>query len=273
MPQLFHFPKFNRAFAVKSLQALLFIALTSVAFHSCKNQTDGDLVSESREEIDSLVNYIEVVNAKIEAIGIEALSLRYEKEQNENVQVKANLDDSNVVVKLSQEYFDNVNKVSKYTEVFLRDGVMYASRDLHSYQKKKDDRATLEYLNFYDQKGQITKSFSRHCKATDDISTVLYESEPKAQAVDLAAMWRTINQEEEFATNFRGFIVSDLHYLVVGTENGYTTTLRVEYYDRLIQMLLGDKERYMNQPLSVKFEIETLPSGLTYQIYQGGTWK
>lgn len=83
---------------------------------------------------------------------------------------------------------------------------------------------------------------------------------------------RALNSEKEFETTFQGFVDQDIFsYLIVGPNypDGFTSALRLDYKDKLIQILLSDPKNHLGAKLKVNFE-NYEDRGFRFQVYAGG---
>ena len=81
-----------------------------------------------------------------------------------------------------------------------------------------------------------------------------------------------LNSRKEFATTFQGFVNQDMFsYIILGPDdpNGFTTALRLDYKDQLVNILASDPEKYMGAHVKVNFEVHN-DRGFEFQVYAGG---
>jgi hypothetical protein len=78
-----------------------------------------------------------------------------------------------------------------------------------------------------------------------------------------------LNQEQEFATTFRGFVKEDPYlYIIVGEDDvkGYCSSLVVQYVTATIQKLQAHELEMIGTPLIIDFETLSGEQGYEYQI-------
>jgi hypothetical protein len=80
---------------------------------------------------------------------------------------------------------------------------------------------------------------------------------------------RVLNKEKEFETTFQGF-VSDgtLNYVLVGenTENGFASSLAVQYSEGDVRKLLKNEKAMIGKLLTVTHEVMEDERGLKFQL-------
>ncbi len=194
-------------------------------------------------------------------------SLYFTKEDQSTLEVNAFLNKSEDIVKIEEKYSDG--STGEYgTHIFyINGGKKYATKE--RYEVKKAKKSTfVERISFYDQKKKVVQTKIRQAQFEEEVESQNFEFIAPYDCSIQRAM-DAINQEGSFQTNFQGFITARGDtYLSVGEskENGYISTMLVQYHTTLTRKLQKDQEKYLGKKLNIEFQKMLEPSGFEYQI-------
>ena len=248
-----------------------------VLLASCSNN-DSDSVSKTSTPVvksfkdeAQMDKYVQELIVKTDSSGLIASSLHYEKSNGEGIEVHGLMDRENKIHILEETYSEGNGKPHGKRYYYLnQQGKPFVTREM--IDQISDEYAVfIDRVSYYDNSGKVIKTKERRASYEDEIENVSY------QAVGLHSIspdraWRALNSEKEFTTTFQGFVQQDvMTYLIVGenTEDGYTSALRLDYKDQLIQILYSNPEMYIGKRLHVNFQIFE-DRGMTFQVYAGG---
>ncbi len=194
-------------------------------------------------------------------------SLFYSREGGASVEVEIKVNDSNQMVKMVEEYTtENFPSIASNT-FYFKNAKMIASKELLE-EAVGDSSHFVERVTYYDENENpiITKK-----KAANFEEELDYESYQiiDNQKCSYGRALEVLNQENEYATTFQGFVKEDPYlYLIVGEnkENGYYSSVVVQYMTSLIKKLQQDEKGMLGTPLEIEYETLNGDQGYEYQI-------
>ena len=155
---------------------------------------------------------------------------------------------------------------------YYKKGKKVASREL-SEEGGEGDLHFVERLTYYDDNEEKIVTKERTAEYEEQLEDAAFiVGSPNDLLADRAN--RALNQSEEFAPLFEGFVEGeegDL-YLVVGDNkpNGYTSALLVQSRNGLVDRMYKDPDAYKGKQLSIAFSKEMSPDG-NYQLLYGAS--
>jgi hypothetical protein len=206
-----------------------------------------------------------------ESSDLIANSLHYEKADGQMFEVIGLLDTANVIQILEEQFSEGNGKTNGTRFYFLNNGKPFVIQELIDQVNGENEAVFIDRISYYDAKGKIIKTKERSASFQDDINTMKYKAAPLHPISSDRAM-DALNSKKEFATTFQGFVHQDMFsYIILGADdpNGFTTALRLDYKDQLVNILASDPEKYMGSHLKVNFEVH-VDRGFEFQVYAGG---
>lgn len=215
--------------------------------------------------------YVLELIALTDASGLVASSLNYQKSDGEGIEVHGLMDRDNKIHIVEEVYSEGNGKTHGTRYYYLnRNGKPFVTHEL--IDEIVGEQATfVDRVSYYDVSGKVVKTKERRAPYQDEIEQVSYKP-VGLKAISIDRAWRALNSKQEFETTFQGFVQQDvMSYLIVGENkpDGYTSALRLDYKDQLIQVLYSNPDMYMGEPVEVNFQVHE-DRGLTFQIYAGG---
>lgn len=258
---------------IKYLLPLLFLVA------ACGGSEKNDKVAEKKAPVvKSFKNEAEMDEYVLELLaitqdaGMIANSLHYEKPNGgEAIEVLGHMNKENKVLIVEEQYSEGAGKTRGVRYFYLnQNGKPFVTREL--IDEISGEQATfVDRVSYYDPSGKVIKTKERRAAYEDEIDQVSYQP-VGLHAVSIDRAWRALNSEKEFETTFQGFVNQDvMSYLIVGENNpnGFTSALRLDFKDQLIQILYTNPDTYIGDKLVVSFQIHE-DRGLKFQIYAGG---
>lgn len=258
----------------KYIFPLLLIGLVSCG-------TDGDSTEKKPGEKALIVKHFKneaemdahVLELKkiTESAQITANSLHYEKADGTMIEVIGHLDTANVIQILEEQFSEGNGKTNGTRYYFLNDGKPFVTQELIDQIDGTNEAVFIDRISYYDSKGKIIKTKERRASFQDDINKTGYKPAP-LHPIRMDRAMNVLESKKEFATTFQGFVNQDMFsYLIVGPDdpNGFTSALRLDYKDQLINILASDPERYYAAKIQVNFEVHN-DRGFEFQVYGGG---
>ncbi len=255
------------------MKQFLSFGLVLIILISCgqksQNQIDRDEVFSESTPLEQAEFKIEQLISKTETNDklVVMNSLYFTKSDLSSIEVFAYLDHKNNIVKIEEKYIDASKKYSSTNIYYINKGKKYATKERFSTNKGKNSRYT-ERVSFYDNKENVILSKSRNAVYEEDLEASSFTNIPFYNCPITRAM-NVINQSGEFETKFQGFVINGPDsYLLVGDsgENGYVSSLMIQFHTALTKKLLNDQEKYFGKKLKVEFQKMTEGSGFEYQI-------
>lgn len=234
------------------------------------DKAQGAIVKSFKNEAE-MDEYVLELIALTEASGMVANSLHYEKSDGTFEEVIGHMDRDNKIHIIEEQYGEGAGKTTGMRYFYLnQNGKPFVTREL--IDEITGDRAQfVDRVTYYDKNGGVIKTKERRADYQDEIDRVAYKPVPK-KGVSIDKAWRALNSEKEFQTTFQGFVSQDvMSYLIVGenTPDGFTSALRLDYKDQLIQILNNNPDAYIGEKLTVNFQVHE-DGALEFQIYAGG---
>ncbi len=194
-------------------------------------------------------------------------SLYFTKEDQSTLEVNAFLNKSEEIEKIEEKYSDGATGEYGTHIFYINKGKKYASKE--RFEVKVGQKATfVERVSFYDQQQKVITTKIRNAEFEEDVDAKKFEFIAPYDCSIQRAM-DALNQEGSFQTNFQGFITARGDtYLSVGEsiENGYISTMMVQYQTSLTKKLQKDQAKYLGKNLNIEFQKMIEPSGFEYQI-------
>lgn len=257
---------------MKKLNSLfLFVATVSI-LASCNDSTEEPKPEQPKKSTNySYDDNGDEVEAYIAAIDendslLSGSSLDYTRSDGYSMNVEFVVDDSSEIVRLV-ESFTTSNSGSIQSKVFYyKEGLKYATKEY--FEVGTGDAAKfVERVSYYDEKEQPVVTKQRTAPFEDMLEQKVFNIIEKYDCKDDKA-FRALNQKGEFETNFKGFIAEGpLNYMIVGENrpDGYVSSLLVQYYTPLVDYLIDNEKKMMDQKLEVDFEKVREGTGFTFQ--------
>lgn len=253
--------------------------LLLIGLASCGPDNSTDIKSDDKKtvvkhfkneaEMDEQVLELKKIT---EASDLIANSLRYEKADGTMIEVIAYLDTANVIQILEEQFSDGNGKTNGSRFYFLNNGKPFVTQELIDQVDPASNEAVfVDRVSYYDEKGKILKTKERSASFQDDISQMSYKAAPLRPISQNRAM-DALNSVKEFSTTFQGFAHQDMFsYIIIGpdTPDGFTTALRLDFKDQLVNILNSDPEKYLGAKVKVNFEVHE-DRGYEFQVYAGG---
>lgn len=226
----------------------------------------------NEESIEAEILAIEETIAKSELV---ASSLNYAKESGEAVQVLAYLSEDHKMLKLEEKFSDGQGKNNGKIAFYMKDKLPFATKE-HFEDNTTDPQAPkfVERVSYYDAKGKVLATKEKRVNYEEELVNASFVSVP-LHACSIDRAMRVLDQKDEFETTFQGFAVTEvLNYLIVGQpgDDGYSSTMRIEFEDDFIKDALKNQVKYLNRKCRVTFQTMQASSGFEYQVYTGGAW-
>lgn len=238
---------------------LLVVSLILVGLGSCED-TPIEKAPAALEENDNYQPNSDQVDAEkyMQIIDNDSLftgkSLYYSKENGESVEVDIFVNDSNVVVKMVEEY-TVLGSNSICTNVFYyKDNHKFVSKELFE-EVDGDVYSFVERVTYY-KEGVAAVTKERKANFENELVDKVFMIVGTHDCSDKRA-FEAMNQKNEFATTFQGFVESEqLIYLIVGEDkkDGFSTTLIVQFITPVINELRANESKMIGTPLRVNFE-------------------
>jgi Ni,Fe-hydrogenase maturation factor len=206
-----------------------------------------------------------------EASGLVANSLHYDKADGTIIEVLGHLDTSNVIQILEEQFSDGNGKTNGVRYYYLNNGKTFVTQELIDQIDGTNPAVFIDRISYYDEKGNVIKTKMRSASFEDDIYPLPYKAAP-LHSVNSERAMNALNSKGEFETTFQGFANQDLFsYLIVGPNDpdGFTTALRLDYKDQLVNILFSDPKKYLGAKIQVNFEVHE-DRGFEFQVYAGG---
>lgn len=250
---------------------VIFLAACAGNDSKSSDSTDKAKIVKTFKNEKEMDEYVQELTVLTEASGLVASSLRYEKTGGELIEVHGLMDRDNKIHIVEEVYSDGNGKSHGMRYYYLnQNGKPFVTRELID-EITGEQAIFVDRVSYYDESGKVVKTKERRAQYQDEIEQVAYK--PVAlHSISIDRAWRALNSKQEFATTFQGFVQQEvMSFLIVGenTKDGYTSALRLDYKDQLIQVLYSNPDAYLGEPIEVNFQIHE-DQGATFQIYAGG---
>jgi len=194
-------------------------------------------------------------------------SLFYSRGDGASVDVELFIDSNNVVVKMIEHYTNSTSQSICSNVFYLENSKKIATRELFEYSAK-DSLSFSERITFYNKNEKPIVSKMRTAYYEEELD---YESFNIVEKHDcnIQRALNVINQVDEYATTFRGFVKEDPYlYLIVGENDikGYSSSLVVQMMTATIKKLQLNELKMIGAPLTVEFQTLNDDQGFVYQI-------
>jgi hypothetical protein len=223
---------------------------------------------KNESEMDAQVLELKKITESSDLI---ANSLHYEKGDGTMIEVIGLLDTTNVIQIIEEQFSDGNGKSNGTRYYFLNNGKPFVTQELIDQVSDSKEAVFIDRISYYDEKGKIIKTKERSASFQDDINKMKYKPAP-LHPISVDHAMNALNSEREFATTFQGFVNQDMFsYIIVGANdpNGFTSALRLDYKDQLVNILASDPEKYLGSRIKVNFEVHD-DRGFEFQVYAGG---
>lgn len=257
----------------KYIFPLLLVGLVSCGSDdSAKKDTkeQGTIVKhfKNESEMDAQVLALKKIT---EASGLVGNSLHYDKMDGTFIEVIGHLDTANVIQIVEEQFSDGNGKTNGTRYYYLNNGLPFVTQELIDQVDGTNQALFVDRISYYDEKGKVIKTKTRSASFEDDIYQLKYQAAP-LHSVSIDRAMKALNSKGEFATTFQGFVNQDVFsYLIVGPNDpdGFTTALRLDYKDQLVNILYSDPKKYLGAKIQVNFEVHE-DRGFEFQVYAGG---
>lgn len=253
--------------------------LLLIGLASCGSDTTADKKPEEKKIIvkhfkneAEMDKHMEELTKITEAADLLANSLHYEKSDGTMIEVIGHLDNEAVLQIVEEQFADGAGKTNGKRLYYMNDGKPFAIRELIDQIDNANNTAVfIDRVSYYNEKGKIMKTKERSASFEDDVYKLSYKPAPlHPLTVDRALA--ALKSEKEFETTFQGFVNQDMFsYLIVGPNdpNGFTSALRLDFKDQLINTLASNEDMYMGSRVQVTFQVHN-DRGFEFQVYTGG---
>lgn len=225
-------------------------------------------VFKNESQMDDRVQELKII---VESSDLVANSLRYEKPDGSSIEVIGHVDKTSVLQIVEEVFSGGNGKTNGTIFYYLQNGKPFVTQELIDEVNEQNEGVFIDRISYYDVNGKVIKTKERRASFQDDIVNESYKAVP-LHAVSIDRAMRALNSEKEFETTFQGFVHQDMFsYLIVGenTPDGYTTALRLDYKDQLINVLNSDPKKYIGSKIKLNFENHE-DRGFHFQVYAGG---
>lgn len=218
-----------------------------------------------------LKSEMEAIDSDILSKGQQATSMRYTKDNGAYIVVNAHLNEAGRIIKVEENYSEGEGANTGQNSFYLKDEKIFATREYYS-DIEANPPVFIDRISYYDKNQKVIKTMEKRVELEEELDAIEYK--PVApKAVTMSRARSVLDQKGEFETTFQGFVrVQALNYLIIGSKNSesYVSSVRVDYEDEFIKMLLKDPAKYLNRKVFIRFENVTDPTGFQYQSYLSG---
>lgn len=194
-------------------------------------------------------------------------SLFYTKEDGSSYEVKAFLDKSDAVLKVEEKFVNGATNEYGTTIYYVHNGKKYASKERFEDRKLKKPMF-VERISFYNEKEKVVSTKMRKAFFEEDLDSKSLENADLYDCSIINAM-NALNQEGQFETRFQGFALNgNTNYVIVGesAENGYVSTLLIQYEDQTIRELMRNQKKMVGTKLDLQYQKMIDETGFEYQV-------
>lgn len=261
------------------MKVILLSALI-LALFSCNSESKQDKPEPAAEKqaIASLKNEKEMdqraadIDTLLSREGTAVSTLDYGKpDKGESYQAQAYTDAKGILVKVVEYFNDGNGKDSGMRTFYLNDGKPFCTLEEASAMQ---GNSFFNRISYYTPAGEVSMTKERRGSYEEEVAQMNYRPAALSKLSMDRAM-RALNQQGEFATTFQGFVFQDaITYLVVGENkpDGYTSAIKCDFRDNLINTLSANEKKYIGKPLKVNFQEYIDQDGLKTQLYLGGSF-
>ncbi len=199
----------------------------------------------------------------------EASSLQYEDGGSNLSMVKAWLDKSNNVVKLSLEESANDGKMMT-TDFFFNGKELYFARQfIYDYQKEKNGFGLI--YSYFGTHKKVIYTAQKLADNEDDLRSAEAVRAMKT-GFDPSKALNIINQKGAYETRYQGHMETDNYkFIIVGTsgKKGQKSAIAYNSNFPLAEKLVKNNQAYLNYKLRVEFTKVTEMNNFSYQGLTG----
>lgn len=256
---------------IKYIFPLCLLLLAACSSEEKSKEVKKEPIVKSFKNESDMDNRVQELKIIVEASDLVANSLRYEKPDGSSIEVVGHVDKTNVLQIVEEIFSEGNGKTNGTIFYFLQSGKPFVTQELIDEIDEQNGSVFIDRISYYDSNGKVIKTKERRAAFQDDIVNETYQSVP-LHSVSIDRAMRALNSEKEFETTFQGFVHQDMFsYLIVGenTADGYTTALRLDYKDQLINVLNSDPKKYIGAKIKLNFENHE-DRGFHFQVYAGG---
>jgi hypothetical protein len=194
-------------------------------------------------------------------------SLAYNNNSGSTEEVRAYLNDRDDAVKLEERYSDVATGNYGTRYFYLSNQKMFASKEVFFDQSLKKP-GFVERITFYNKNQEPIYTCERNAATELDLeNNTFHQVQPHGLSISRAM--QVLNQQGAFATTFQGFVQSgDVLYLLVGenTEDGFASSLVVQYESEDIKKLKSNERGMIGTPLLISHQTMVDERGLKFQV-------
>lgn len=254
------------------LICLFFLSLV-ISCSGTDKKKDSEIVNTTLDSEASMEAEIKSIDEEITTSGQLLSSMRFTKGDGSLMWAHAHLSAAGKILKIDEEF--NLGNDGDYgmNSYYLKDDVVFASREYYEDRIIKDKPMYIERLSYYDKKGKVLKTLEKKVDFEENIDTAPFKPGP-LKGIKVNRAKQALNQEGEFVTLFQGFFEANaIQYIIVGgnEEDAFTSTVRVDQEDEFVRFLLMNEKECIGKKLKISFTNVTDDTGFEYQAYvQGG---
>jgi hypothetical protein len=258
----------------------LFLGIILITFlfniSSCSEHKKKEkIITIKLSQEDAMNAEMKSIDAEIETSGKVVTSLRYVLENGEFVVVYAHLSSNDEILKIEEEFNDGEKGNTGINAFYLKDGNIFLTREYMEDRTVKSAPKFIERISYYDKKEKVEKTIEKRVDFEEDIDNASF-SPTELHALSIERAKKVLDQKDEFEITFQGiFDINATNFLSVGShkKNGYTSTIRCEYDDDFIRLLLSNQKKYLNKKIQVSFQNIKDATGMVYQSYIQGKFE
>ncbi len=204
---------------------------------------------------------------------LQANSLMFANEEGKSVSVIAHLVEGNLILKMEENFSEGNGGTQGIRYYYLNDGKLIATHEMMA-EMSNNVGVWVDRYSFYDKNEKVVKSKERRADEQEKTEVMQYTPCALSQ-LDTKKVFRILNNQEEFATNFQGFYhAGQDDFIQIGANgiDGYTATLRLSFQDDFIKILNANEKAYIGKPVKVQFDIVRMVDGFTFMEYLSGSF-
>lgn len=229
-----------------------------------KNTTSQDY-QDDNEELDRYITQID------DSVTLNlGNSLFYSHSDKTSYELMFKVNDDDQILRMTEKYTVTENGSIMSNIFYYKDKRTYASKEYFE-EGVGDDAYFVERVTYYDEDSKpiLTK------KRTAPYENYLDQSSFKlttTQSCSDEKAFRALTQQDEFETNFRGFVDEGAErYLMVGEnkKGGYETAILIQKRTPFLRSLYQNQESKIGMKLQVTFRTMKDPAGYEYQALLG----
>lgn len=259
------------------MKVILLSALV-LALFSCKSDPKQDTSEPVAEKqiVTSLKDENEMdqrataIDTLLGREGTAVSTLDYGKpDKGESYQAIGYTDSKGVLLKVVEYFNDGNGKDSGTRTFYLNNGKPFCTLEQASAMQ---GNSFFNRISYYNSSGEVSMTKERRGSYEEEVTQMNYKPAALTK-VSMDRAMRALSQKGEFATTFQGFVFQEaITYLVVGENkpDGYTSAIKCDFRDNLINTLAANEKKYIGKPLKVNFQEYVDQDGLKTQLYLGG---